>query len=430
MEEIKNIYQNLSGVNVNDQFGISDGRAKGYVGEFAVLSEVLQKIEGQFKILMNLNVPIDGKTTEIDLLMIHETGIYVFEVKNYKGTIYGDMDGKRWTQYFRTVKNNTFLNPVLQNEYHIRALHKLGMNQPMYSAIVFTNQACQLKINDHGFGHQEDVMMVDELANVLNRGIKNRKSCLPLEEIDRLFNLLKTFTVIQEPVEVYETQEKMSVHDLMQRLQKEVQDQKLSLKKLKRQYRFKVLGVILICLMMIGAVGQKINPEVQSQLEEVNRKLVLSQENLVATEQELGKLRQKFQVVSDDEVKIINLPLDIVVDQLELVPHDLYEGACQLSFEVKNQSDYSLKLNSDAVLLVMLTDGTLQEYPIFGEHNFYHYASAAMIKNQPKFFGLFDLMNIASEIQWIKLSSLEVSRTVNYQTEVVEDAYEVMIYED
>lgn len=184
MEEIKNIYQNLSGVNVNDQFGISDGRAKGYVGEFAVLSEVLQKIEGKFKVLMNLNVPIDGKTTEIDLLMIHETGIYVFEVKNYKGTIYGDMDGKRWTQYFRTVKNNMFLNPVLQNEYHIRALHKLGMNQPMYSAIAFTNQACQLKINDHGFGHQEDVMMVDELANVLNRGIKNRKSCLPLEEID------------------------------------------------------------------------------------------------------------------------------------------------------------------------------------------------------------------------------------------------------
>lgn len=38
---------------------------------------------------MNLNIPIeDGKTTEIDLLMIHETGIYVFEIKHYKGTIY------------------------------------------------------------------------------------------------------------------------------------------------------------------------------------------------------------------------------------------------------------------------------------------------------------------------------------------------------
>ena len=93
---MKQAYKNLTGVDVERQKALRNERAKGYIGEVEVLSELLQYVEGKFKVLMNLNVPIDGKKTEIDLLMIHETGIYVFEVNNYKGIIYGDLDGKRW----------------------------------------------------------------------------------------------------------------------------------------------------------------------------------------------------------------------------------------------------------------------------------------------------------------------------------------------
>lgn len=96
---MKQVYKNLTGVDVEQQKGLGDERAKGYIGEFEVLSQILKSVEGKFKILMNLKVPIEGKTTEIDLLMLHETGIYVFEVKNYKGIIYGDMNGKRWTAH-------------------------------------------------------------------------------------------------------------------------------------------------------------------------------------------------------------------------------------------------------------------------------------------------------------------------------------------
>lgn len=31
----------------------------------------------------------DGSTIELDIVMIHETGIYVFESKNYSGWIFG-----------------------------------------------------------------------------------------------------------------------------------------------------------------------------------------------------------------------------------------------------------------------------------------------------------------------------------------------------
>ena len=43
---------------------------------------------------------------------------------------------------------------------------------------------------------------------------------------------------------------------------------------------------------------------------------------------------------------------------------------------------------------------------------------------------MFDLINMTSDISWIKLSSLAVGRNVNDQEEIVDISYEVMIYEN
>lgn len=296
---MKQAYKNLTGVDVERQKELRNERAKGYIGEFEVLSEILQYVEGKFKVLMNLNVPIDGKKTEIDLLMIHETGIYVFEVKNYKGIIYGDLDGKRWTQYFRTVKNNTFQNPMLQNEYHIRALRKLGMNQPMKSVVVFSNHECELRLNSHGIEHEEDVVMIYDLATMLNRTVKSRKSILSLEEIDRLFNLLKTFTDITEPIEVYETQERIGVQEMLGRLQQRIKAQQTAYVKLRKRFRLKVVGIMLGCLLIIGMMEHERNLKMESELEVAQQQIMTLQEKIRSTESEIEILSQK--VVEDKE---------------------------------------------------------------------------------------------------------------------------------
>ncbi len=48
--------------------------------------------------LRNIYVPYNGKTSEIDVLMIHEKGIFVFESKNYSGWIFGGFEDAKWTQ--------------------------------------------------------------------------------------------------------------------------------------------------------------------------------------------------------------------------------------------------------------------------------------------------------------------------------------------
>ena len=59
----------------------------------------------------------DGETTEIDVLMLHTSGIYVFESKNYSGWIFGDEKSKTWTQTLpngrgRRAQKERFLNPI------------------------------------------------------------------------------------------------------------------------------------------------------------------------------------------------------------------------------------------------------------------------------------------------------------------------------
>lgn len=66
-----------------------------YSTEYALTND---NLDGELVVLKNVYVPTEDKTTEIDLLMIHEKGIFVFESKNYSGWIFGSADQLNWTQ--------------------------------------------------------------------------------------------------------------------------------------------------------------------------------------------------------------------------------------------------------------------------------------------------------------------------------------------
>ena len=99
--------------------------------------------------IRNLYLPwSDGGTAQIDQLIIAESGIYVIEVKNYKGWIFGNEKNQYWTQVLSTgyrgqsIKNKLY-NPLKQNATHIYCLkkHLNGFSIPYYSIVVFSNDA-------------------------------------------------------------------------------------------------------------------------------------------------------------------------------------------------------------------------------------------------------------------------------------------------
>lgn len=94
----------------------------GRQGEQYICDSIEKKLDIYYKLIRNVYIPIEGKKTEIDILLVTSFGIYVIESKNYHGTIYGDENDFKWTQYFSKQKTYQLLNPIKQNNYHIQFL--------------------------------------------------------------------------------------------------------------------------------------------------------------------------------------------------------------------------------------------------------------------------------------------------------------------
>jgi hypothetical protein len=89
----------------------------------------------------------NGKYSQIDLVVATKVGIIVFEVKEYRGWIFGTEIQKDWTQILAYGKRKyKFYNPILQNKKHIEVLKKFYHfdNIPVFSMIVFFGD-CELK---------------------------------------------------------------------------------------------------------------------------------------------------------------------------------------------------------------------------------------------------------------------------------------------
>ena len=142
-------------------------------------------------LLRNLYLPWpDGKTSQIDELVIADSGIYVIEVKNYKGWIFGNESHQYWMQVLpdgytgKSLKNRLY-NPVRQNASHISCVRKLlpEYEGPFHSLIVFGDNA---EFKDLTVSPGTYVIHSCELSRTF-RGIDSRyDGILGKSEIDRI----------------------------------------------------------------------------------------------------------------------------------------------------------------------------------------------------------------------------------------------------
>lgn len=122
---------------------------KGNYGEFVLYRKLIKIID---KKLVLTNVYLEGKnteSTEIDILAITNKGIYVFEIKNYGGYIFGSESDKYWTQVLNKWSKYKFYNPLRQNYAHIKAVEKylnIGL-EDVIPIITFSNRSKLSKIN-------------------------------------------------------------------------------------------------------------------------------------------------------------------------------------------------------------------------------------------------------------------------------------------
>ncbi len=122
-------------------------RIKGVVGErtVAVILSVLNR--SKYKIINNVVLNTNGRTAQIDHLIISDFGIFVIETKNYKGWILGGEHSEYWTQVIYKRKEKLY-NPIRQNYGHIKVLKHYLQEFPniQYIPIVVFSKKATLKV--------------------------------------------------------------------------------------------------------------------------------------------------------------------------------------------------------------------------------------------------------------------------------------------
>lgn len=175
----------------------------GLLGEFLIYKS-LKFLEGPRKFLFNLYLPKrGGGTTELDIVLLHESGIYVFESKNFGGWIFGSEGQQYWTQTLpagrRQSQKYHFYNPILQNNGHLdklyqilRSTHFLNGPPPYYSYIVFGNR-CVLKDVPRKSGNHF-ILYLSELLFAVQENAAEVGMRLTSSEIDMLYTQLEPYT--------------------------------------------------------------------------------------------------------------------------------------------------------------------------------------------------------------------------------------------
>ena len=416
--ELSQVYKQLTNIDINEQRQIWDERGKGYYGEYLLFCELYKHIFGTSKILMNLNIPVDHlKTTEIDLLLIHETGLYVFEIKHYKGTIYGKDTDSRWTQYFRTAKNNTFKNPIEQNGYHIRALKKIFPDMPMHSLIVFTNSECDIRISKSN--PEIDICLLSDVDSTLENRFQKSNNKLSMEDIDKLFCELSAYSQMKENVIIDKVEASFlswiqpTIAKLDEKKEETEQERKNWISKTEKLKKIKIKAIlcnvavatacIIVSIIIIMGFQKGYDFAIQKNNEE------------------LAAFKQNFLHIDEIDNEYIDA-LNSYVNISNVIISPLSDDAVSFTARIAMANDiYGMALTENSKYIVMTNSGKVFEYNVFGEHLSYNRFGNMIGKGirsygdlaKAQFYGISSTKDISYiKITNIELFKLDISKTI------------------
>jgi hypothetical protein len=112
------------------------------VGEALVAETISVGLQRPHVLINNVTLRSGERNSQIDHVLVLDTGIFVIETKHYTGWIFGEPDMERWTQVIYRKKSR-FQNPVRQNFGHVKALQALFSlpSDGFSSVVVFTGDA-------------------------------------------------------------------------------------------------------------------------------------------------------------------------------------------------------------------------------------------------------------------------------------------------
>lgn len=176
--------------------------AAGVEGENAT-KRLVRHLPGAYTAISNVRITFDGNTSELDMVVVGPTGVFVVETKNYTGHITGNVEDDTWKRTKRTeggrVYTSTMYNPVKQVSTHTWRLSKYLKQNKLFvwvqGAVYFSDPSVSLKLTGNlkkiPVFHAEE--KGDYKGNKLLRFIRSFKmqKRLSPKTVDRIVKLLK-----------------------------------------------------------------------------------------------------------------------------------------------------------------------------------------------------------------------------------------------
>ena len=184
-----------------------------YMTEYALKNN---NLKGEYIVLKNAYIPIKDKNTEIDLIMVHEKGIFVFESKNYSGYIFGKANEQNWVQEMENGSKHVFYNPIKQNNTHIIALaNYLSLPISAFTSYIIFSERCELtKVPKNT--KQVVILQRNKMLKNIRKELKERKVIYTKEQIKQFERKLKPLTNVSNKVK------KQHIKDIKQKYETNV----------------------------------------------------------------------------------------------------------------------------------------------------------------------------------------------------------------
>lgn len=158
---------NGSGQNDPNGFVIPDTEQERYgaIGELKTGILLEQLLPEDYTVIQNAIVFYDGKQSEIDNIVIGNTGVYIIEVKTMKGKILADYDGHDWkkikTDKYGIEHEKEFYSPVKQVDTHVyrlaNVLRRSGVNAYVRAIVYFSDPEADVTVS----GEENNIPVFD-----------------------------------------------------------------------------------------------------------------------------------------------------------------------------------------------------------------------------------------------------------------------------
>ena len=186
IKEIKKAYEYESGKNP-----VYINKERGEALEYEVF-KILYKNRG--KVLSNLYVEkYDNKTSEVDIVYIHKTGIYVVECKDINAfMIIGKESDKKWTCIYSKHYKRAMYNPLKQNYSHIVSLKKILKYPDNYytSIVVVSSKNVKCTYSSNNQNYNQKIVTINKLRNYIDQLVDKKEEKLSEEEILKSYKIL------------------------------------------------------------------------------------------------------------------------------------------------------------------------------------------------------------------------------------------------